>query len=415
MYNRLTILGGSSVYIPELVQALMTNNLMPKEIVLFGHEGKKLDTVTAFCQRLVHKSGFPTKIIPSIDLEEAVTDAKYILNHIRVGGMKARVRDEKLPPSMGMIGDESLGAGGLACALRTLPVLFDYVARIEKVNPDATFINLTNPMGILIEGIIKQSKLKYIGICDLPGTYIQKVASILNKSEDELLFDYIGLNHMGWIQNVRLDKKSVMYKVLEHIHDEKPDDFDHELIELFRMIPTRTVSLFFHSDRILKQQKNTRIFRAEELLQAEQQILKLYEDPHINEIPALTRERKTIWYEQTLLPLLKALESKEKSTMVLCVRNDGAIRDLPDDCSVEVPVEINNSTLTPRQIGDSPHFLKGLFQTVKESERWIVEAVLHQSYEYALQAMTINPLVPSLETARTYLDKVIRTENLDLH
>ena len=415
MYDRLSILGGSSVYIPEMIHALMTHNMMPKEIVLFGHEGEKLDVVTAFCQRLVHKSGFPTEIIPSTDLEEAVTGAKYILNHIRVGGMSARVRDEKIPPSLGMIGDESLGSGGLSCALRTLPVIFDYISRIEKVNPKATFINLTNPMGIIVEAIIKQSTLKCVGICDLPGTYTKKVSTILDIPESDLFFDYIGLNHMGWIQNVRLGKKSIMYKVLEHLQSERPEDFDHELIDLFRMIPTRTVSRYFHSDRILKQQKNTSIFRGEELLQAEQQIIKLYQDIHLTEIPSLTRKRKTIWYEQTLLPLLQALEGKDKSSMILCVRNDGAIRDLPVDCSVELPVEINNGAFTPRHIGDSPHFLKGLFQTVKESERWIVEAVLHKSYEYALQAMTINPLVPSLETARTYLDKVIRNENLELN
>jgi len=139
------------------------------------------------------------------------------------------------------------------------------------------------------------------------------------------------MNHMGWIQNVRLDKKGIMYKVMEYLHSEKPDDFDHELIELFRMIATRTVSLYLHSDRILKQQRNTSIFRGEELLHAEAQIIKLYEDTHLNDIPALNRERKTIWYEQTLLPLLNDLENDEKTNMILCVRNNRSIRVLPEN------------------------------------------------------------------------------------
>jgi 6-phospho-beta-glucosidase len=175
------------------------------------------------------------------------------------------------------------------------------------------------------------------------------------------------------------------------------------------------VSLYFHADRILKQQKSCALFRAEVLHEAEKQILDLYEDTDLNEIPSLTHERNTVWYEQTLIPLLQALESKKKETLILCVQNNGSIRDLPDECSVEVSVEVSNKSITPRHVGDSPHFLKGLFQTVKESDRWLVEAVLHKSYEYALQALTINPLVPSLETARTYLDKVVQTEHLELH
>jgi len=119
--ERLTILGGSSVYIPEFIQSLISHNLMPKEVVLFGRFGDKLTIVAEFCRRLIHRSGYPAEITTSTDLEEAVADSKYILNHIRVGGMAARVRDEKLPPVMGMIGDESLGAGGVSNALRTLP------------------------------------------------------------------------------------------------------------------------------------------------------------------------------------------------------------------------------------------------------------------------------------------------------
>lgn len=415
MINRLTILGGSSVYVPEFIRSLISHNLLPKEVVLYGREGSKLNTVAAFCARLIKKSGFPSIITPSTNLEEAVRGAKYVLNHVRVGGMKARVRDEKLPPTMGMIGDESLGAGGISNALRTLPVVLDFATRIEKVNPDCTFINLTNPMGVVVEAVTKKTDLRTIGICDLPGTYTAKVARLLEIPEEELFFDFIGLNHMGWIQNVRHGKQNIMYKVLDAIHEQKPDDFDYDLTELFRMIPTRTVSLYFHADRILKEQKNTALFRGEVLYEAEKQILKEYSDPHLNEIPSMTLERHTPWYEQTLIPLLHALENRKKETLILCVKNEGAIRDLPDDCSVEVPTEVSNRLLAPCHVGDSPHFLKGLFQTVKESDKWVIEAVLHKSYEYALQALTINPMVPSLETAREYLGKVMESESIELH
>jgi 6-phospho-beta-glucosidase len=415
MIQKLTVLGGSSVYIPEFILSLISHNILPKEVVLFGQPGKKLEIVSAFCQRLVAQSGYPSTVRASSDLEDAVQDAEYVLNHIRVGGMKARIRDEKLPPTMGMIGDESLGAGGMANALRTLPIILDLAKQIELVNPTCTFINLTNPMGIVLETLIQETNLNVIGVCDLPGTYTKEIAKILHIPEEELYFSFIGLNHMGWIQDVRAHNSSKMLKVLDHIASNKSDWFDVELIELFRMIPTRTVSLYFHADRILKEQQSQSQFRGEVLHEAEKQILKMYSDLSLHEIPPLTRERNTSWYEETIIPLITALESKKPKSLILGIRNDGAIRDLPDDCSVEIPVTVSKKGLEPRNIGSCPYFLKGLFQIVKESDRCIVEAAKHRSYEKALQALTINPLVPSLETAKKFLDRIIKDEKFELH
>jgi 6-phospho-beta-glucosidase len=386
-----------------------------REIVLIGREGNKLPLVANFCQRMLDRSGFPAKIIATTDIAEGVKDASYVLNHIRVGGMQARLLDEKLPPQQGIVGAESLGAGGFANAMRTLPTVLEVGEKIQEVNPGATFINLTNPMGLIVEALVKHTDLRVIGACDLPGVYTKKVAEVLRVDAKDLEVDFIGLNHMGWIQDVKHEGHSCMPKLLEQLEEHRDDGFDNDLIDLFRMIPTRTVSLYFHQDEVLKQQQNTRRFRAEVLYEAEQQILKLYEDPNLNEVPDLTRARNAIWYEDTILPLIEALESKKDQERILCIRNDGAIRDLPDDCSVEVPVKVSGKGLKPRKVGNCPRFLKGLFLAAKESDRLTVEAVRHKSYEYALQALTVNPLVPSMDAARRYLDCLIEAGNLELH
>jgi 6-phospho-beta-glucosidase len=413
--ERIAILGGSSVYIPELILSIISHNLNVKEIVLIGREGPKLKLVAGFCQRLLNKSGFPSSIIATTDPREGVAGAKYTLNHIRVGGMQARVRDEKLPPKQGMIGDESLGAGGFANAMRTLPVVLELAEQIEAVNPDTIFINLTNPMGVCIEALTKHSKLNAIGVCDLPGMYVKKMAELLRVDAAEICVDYIGLNHMGWIQDIKFEGRSSMGRILERLEAEKDDGFDNALIELFRMIPTRTTSLYFHQDEILKRQQACARFRAEVLHHAEQQILKLYQDESLAEVPELTRARNAVWYEETIVPLIVAFEGKKESNTILCVRNNGAVRDLADDCSVEIPVQICKKGIKPRKVGNCPRFLKGLFQSVKESDRLTVEAVRHKSYEFALQALTINPLVPSLDAAKKFLDRIIREERLELH
>lgn len=415
MIERITILGGSSVYTPEFILSVISHNLNVKEVVLVGREGPKLPVVARFCQRMLNKSGFPCSVHATTDVAEGVKGARYVLNGVRVGGMQARIRDEKLPPKFGMVGDESLGAGGFANAMRTLPVVLDLAAKIEKANPEATFINLTNPMGIMVEALSKYSKLRVVGVCDLPSTSIRKVAEVLHCAASDLWVDYIGLNHLGWIQDVKLDGRSCMGLLLERLERHKEDGFCHDLIELFRMIPTRTVSLFFNQDEILKKQLSCARFRAEVLHEAEQQILKLYQDDHLSDLPELTRERNAVWYDETILPLIEALESKQDHNIILCVRNGDSVRDLPEDGSVEIPVTVSKRGIKSRVVGSCPHFVKGLLSSVKESDRLTIEAVRHQSYEYALQALTIHPLVPSLQAARKFLDRIIKEESLELY
>lgn len=415
MIDRIAVVGGSSVYTPEFVLSLIAHNIKVKEIVLIGRPGPKLPIVTAFCQRLLKRSGYPTRIIGTVDLAEGIQGAKYILNHIRVGGMRARLRDEKLPIRFGMIGDECLGAGGFASALRTLPVVFDIAHTIERVNPEASVINLTNPMGIVVEALNKYTGLKVIGACDLPGKCIKRLADLLEVSPSDLRVDYVGIYQMGWIQDVKIDDRSCMTRILERLDCERDDGFDCDLIDLFRMIPTRTTSMYFHRDEILKRQKTCARFRAEVLWEAERQILRLYENESLSEIPELTRQRNAVWYQETIVPLIAALEQGTEREQVLCVRNSGAIRDLPEDCSVELPVRIGSKGWEARPVGSCPRFLKGMFLSVKESDRLTVEAVRHKSYEYALQALAINPLVTSMDAAKRFLDRVVKEEKIELH
>jgi 6-phospho-beta-glucosidase len=398
-----------------LVLSVISRNINVKEIALIGRREKKLSIVAEFCQRILDKSGFPARIVGTCDVAEGIAGAKYIINHIRVGGMEARLRDEKIPPKYGMLGDETLGAGGFANAMRTLPVVFDHARLIEQISPEAIVINLTNPLSIIMEALIKYSHVNAIGVCDLPHIYIKRVAKLLHHNPEDLWVDYIGLNHLGWIQDVKIGERSCMSQVLDRIERHKEDGFDTELTELFRMIPTRTVSMYFHREDILRQQKACSRFRAEVLQEVEGQILQLYEDKHLCDVPELTRERNAVWYDETIVPLIEALESREPREIILCVRNGDSIRDLPEDASVEVPVRVSNRGLKQRKVGSCPRFLKGLFVAVKESDRLTVEAVRHKSYELALQALTVNPLVPSLRAARRFLDRFIKEEQVELH
>ena len=415
MIERITILGGSSVYTPELIQALISSSLEVQEVVLLGKGGRKLEIVARFCQRLLKRQEVPLEITVSTDPKEAIRGARYILNNIRVGGMKARMRDEVLPAKFGMLADENLGAGGFSNAFRSLPAVLAYARLIEKEQPDAVFINVTNPIGMVIDMLVKETTLHAVGVCDLPVAYTAKVARILDRPPEEIFVDYIGLNQLGWIQDVKVNGCSRMRQLLEILETTKEPGFDHDLIKLFRMIPTRNTGLLFHRDKAVQNQQAQARVRAEVLYETELQILQLYDDEMLDVIPDLTRERQAQWYENSVVPLIAALEQPEPRNAILCVQNKGFIRDLPEDSSVEISSTVSSAGIQPRKAGSLPRFLRGLLLANKDSERLTVEAVLKSSYSDALQALTINPFVPSLEVAKKYLDRVIKEDKIELH
>ncbi len=415
MIDRITVLGGSSVYVPEFIVSLLKHSILVKELVLMGKPGEKLEVVGKFCQHLINKNGYDTKIVLETDVAAAVGGANYIINHIRVGGMTARIRDEKTPPQFDMVGGESLGPGAIINLLRTLPVVFDFARTILEVNPRATVINMTNPVGALVEALFRYTPLNVVGISDLPNIYTRKIAALLGREPEDIQVNYVGIYDLGWVQDVKVDGVSRMNQLLGHIENSDDDDFDHDLIRLFRMIPTRALGMYFHRHEALKEQQTCSRFRSETLYDAEKRLLKMYQKSSLNAVPELARQRNARWYDYTLTPLLQQLESPDAATNILCVKNSGAITDLPEESCVEVPVTISAKGVKHRKIGMLPHFLKGLFCSLKESDRLAIEAVRHNSYENALQALAVNPFVPSLNKARDFLDRAIRQEGFVLH
>jgi 6-phospho-beta-glucosidase len=206
-----------------------------------------------------------------------------------------------------------------------------------------------------------------------------------------------------------------MSRLLELFEERLDDGFDYELIELFRMIPTRTTGTYFHRERIVKSQQSCARFRSEILHEAEVQILHQYDDKHLCELPELTRQRNAMWYKSTIVPLIEALEGRREKRVILCMRNGDSIRDLPENASVEIPAQVSRKGVRPVKVGSLPRFVKGMYLAAKESDRLTVEAIRHHSYELALQALAINPFVPSVDTARRFLDHVIKEEHLELH
>ena len=161
---KIVTIGGGSSYTPELIEGFIKRHdeLPVKELWLVDiEEGKeKLEIVSNLARRMVKKANIDMKIYSTLDRREALKDADFVTTQFRVGQLDARIKDERIPLSHGLIGQETNGAGGLFKALRTIPVVLDIIKDIQELCSDAWLINFTNPAGIVSEAVFRYTNFK---------------------------------------------------------------------------------------------------------------------------------------------------------------------------------------------------------------------------------------------------------------
>jgi len=414
MLNRLAVLGGSSVYIPVFLSALMQNNLRVKEIVLIGKNPEKLNIVSSFCKRMVSHIGYPVKINETTSIESGIDGAQIILSHIRVGGFLARIDYEKRPVAYDLIGDESFGAGSFLNAFYTLPVMLEIGKKISTINPSAYIINMTNPMGLVVEMLTRFVGLEHvIGICEAPTSYKRIFANLFNVSEEQIRIQYIGLYHLGAICDVYLQDKSIFTELIDKLGKEKIPNFDNELISTFNIIPSRALSIFLRKNDYLNEQKRTKIFRSEMLYEHEAKILNIYKDKDVKIIPDVVYERNPSWYDEIIIPLIASLQKHRPEEHIVCIPNKSYLPEFPFDTSIEIPCEISRKGLHPTIHTKLPELFRGLLLTAKESDRLMIEGIINKSYNYVLKALAINPFVDSFTKAKIFLDEFIKSKKIE--
>ncbi len=414
MINRLSVLGGSSVYIPVLLSALMQNNIRVKEIVLIGKNPEKLNIVASFCRRMIDSVGYPLRIKETTSIEQGIDGAQIILSHIRVGGFLARIDYEKKPIQYDLIGDESFGAGSFLNAFYTLPVMLDIAKIIAKVNPSAYIINMTNPMGLVVESMTRFVGLSnVIGISETTHFYRKIISQLFQVPEKQVKIQYIGLYHLGIICDVYIQRKSVMMELVEMLEKEKIPSFDTEIISTFNIIPSRSLNIFLRKNDYLTEQKKKSQLRSEILFEHEAKILNIYRNRSITTIPDVVYERNPSWYDEIIIPIIRALQSQYAEEHIVCIPNKDYLSEFPVDTSIEIPCEISRKGLKPSVIPHLPELFRGLLLSAKESDRLMIEAIIQKSYNYALKSLAINPFVDSFTKAKLFLDDFIQTKKID--
>jgi 6-phospho-beta-glucosidase len=408
--GKITVIGGGSTYTPEFVDGFIQRReqLSVGEIALHDINPQRLDLVGALVKRMVTHAGVSTTIGTYTDRPAAVAGADFVISQIRVGGLDARIRDEKIPLKYNVIGQETTGPGGFMKALRTIPVTLDIARDVERHAPNAWYLNFTNPSGIITEALLKHTTLKVVGLCNNPINAIMGIAAFAGVPDDEVFLDWVGLNHLAWIRHAYV--KGRLLSIEELVELAAPQGhfpFEPDLIRMLGMLPISYLQYYYHHDQKVQEAKEAGKTRGEIVKGVEADLLEMYADPNLVQKPPELMMRGGAYYSEMAVRLITSLLTDRRDVQIVIARNNGCILDLPDDASIEVPCLIGGHGLSPLHIGRLPEVIRPLVVTVKAYEQYAVEAGVTGSRETALKALLTHPLVPSYSVAKAMLDELL--------
>ncbi|MBG0855208.1 6-phospho-beta-glucosidase [Streptomyces spinoverrucosus] len=408
---KLTVVGGGSTYTPELVDgfARLRDTLPVEELVLVDPATDRLELVGGLARRILARQGHGGRVVTTADLDAGVEGADAVLLQLRVGGQAARQQDETWPLECGCVGQETTGAGGLAKALRTVPVVLDIAERVRRTNPDAWIIDFTNPVGIVTRALLKAGH-KAVGLCNVAIGLQRKFAALLGVAPADVHLDHVGLNHLTWETGVRVAGEDVLPKLLGEHGDTIAAALrlPRELLDRLGVIPSYYLRYYYAHDEVVGEQR-TKPSRAEEVAAMERELLRMYGDPALDEKPELLAKRGGAFYSEAAVDLAAALLSGAGSPyQVVNTYNRGTLPFLPDDAVIEVPAAVGSQgNPVPLPVATVDPLYAGLMASVTAYEDLALDAALRGGRERVFRALLAHPLIGQYAYADTLTDQLI--------
>jgi 6-phospho-beta-glucosidase len=407
---KVAVIGGGSTYTPELVEGFgLRRDVLPvEELVLHDIDQSRLDVVGGLAERILGKLEFPGRLTLTTDRESAVEGADFVLVQLRVGGLRARLKDETIPPKFGCIGQETTGPGGFAKALRTVPVVLEIAEDTARLGaPGAWLLDFTNPAGLVTQGLIDHGH-RAIGLCNIPIGFQRDLAKQLGVEPSQVQLEHVGLNHLSWERRVMVDGVDRLPELIDGFSDQLGEDVDlpGDLVRLLRAIPSYYLRYFYLTDEIVEKQRSERP-RADEVMEIERGLLEMYSDPSLDVKPKLLEQRGGAFYSEAAAMLVESLHTDRGDVQVVNVRNDGAIPNMADDAVVEVACRIDAAGATPLPVEPLAPEMLGLVGQVKAYERLTVAAAVSGDRDLALKALMANPLTSQYRVAKPLLEALL--------
>ncbi len=425
---KVAIIGGGSTYTPELINGFIARiETFPlKELWLMDIDRDRLELVGSFAQRMVAAKKNPFKVVLTTDQRAAIEGSSYVITQLRVGKMQARRADEYLGQRYGLIGQETTGVGGMAKALRTIPVVLKIAQDLKELaDPGALLVNFTNPAGLVTQALSKYAPdVAAIGVCNVPITtkmaILEKLEKILQTRLDpnQAELQSLGLNHLSWHRGFTVQGENLWDRLLEafiaEAKTESEPEWDAHLIQSLGMIPNYYLQYFYYTDRKLAGQKKWPPSRAEEVMGVEKSLLKQYADPNLFEAPSDLMKRGGAYYSTVATQLLNAHYNNLGEIHVVNVCHTGAVPDWPGNWVLEMPCRIDKLGARPIPNEPLPPACFGLLAQVKAYELLTVEAAVNGDRNVTYQALLAHPLGPSADKIQIVLEDMLETNRMHL-
>ncbi|MEV4392040.1 6-phospho-beta-glucosidase [Nonomuraea sp. NPDC049607] len=392
---KLAVIGGGSTYTPELIDgfARLRDELPLTEIALVDPDATRLDLVAGVSRRMLRRAGHLAEVVATADVAKGVAGADAVLFQLRVGGQAARNVDETLPLQCGCVGQETTGAGGLAKALRTVPVVLELAEQVRAHAPDAWIVDFTNPVGIVTRALLDAGH-RAIGLCNVAIGFQRRFARHLGVAPESVTLGHVGLNHLTWERSVLVDGVDVLPRLLAEHGQELADDLGLPLglLRRLQVVPSYYLRYFYAHDLVVSEQR-AKPSRAAEVAAMEEQLLKLYADPAVDTKPDLLDKRGGAYYSEAAVALIASLLGDRGDVQVVNTRNDGTLPFLRDEAVIEVPARISASGAAPLPVDPVEPLYAGLIANVSAYEELALDAALRGGADRVRNALLAHPLI----------------------
>jgi 6-phospho-beta-glucosidase len=407
---KLAVIGGGSTYTPELVDGFSkrADRLPVDEIALLDIDPERLAIVGGLAERMLARQGWGGRVLQTTDRDAAIDGADFVLVQLRVGGQQARLGDETLPPRFGLIGQETVGVGGFAKALRTVPVVLELADAVERRSaPDAWIVDFTNPVGIISQALTDAGR-RNVGLCNVAIGFQRRFAARYGVDPERVELEQVGLNHLTWIRAVRLDGIDRLPELLAQDAAELATEVGvpEERLTSERVIPSYYLR-YYDDEALVVAEAKAHPTRAEAVMTIERDLLELYRDPTLDTKPELLEHRGGAFYSEAAAQLIASLTDGRGDVQVVDVRNDGTLPGLADADVVEVPARIDRDGAHPIQQGPLSGTQADLVRRVKAYERLAVRAAISGDRAIARTALAANPLAGGPEQTDELLEAVL--------
>ncbi|MGY5052769.1 6-phospho-beta-glucosidase [Streptomyces sp. 900105755] len=431
---KLTILGGGGFRVPLVYGALLTDRAEGRvtEVVLHDLDAGRLSAVArVLAEQAAGVPGAPA-VTATTDLDEALTGADFVFSAIRVGGLEGRANDERVALAEGVLGQETVGAGGIAYGLRTVPVAVDIARRVARLAPDAWVINFTNPAGLVTEAMSRHLGDRVIGICDSPVGLGRRIARVLGGNPKEAWIDYVGLNHLGWVRGLHIAGRDELPRLLADPDllgsFEEGKLFGVDWLQSLGAIPNEYLHYYYFNREAVRAYQQAERTRGAFLRDQQAHFYEAVAEPGAKALETWDRtraEREATYmsenretagagerdaddlsggYEKVALALMRAIARDERTTLILNVRNRSTLSVLDGEAVIEVPCLVDANGAHPVAVAPLPDHATGLVCAVKAVEREVLAAAESGSRTTAVKAFALHPLVDSVNVARRLLE-----------